>query len=184
MRRIAAICLLRPIAVSRSGGLLPDPPISPGKIPVVAICEPLRHRIDAMCTAWPTAHHAEQAHPSPGPQAVARYRLVGIFRAGRQMPAGIADEARQRQLVEPDKRCACDAARRLAPWAGPVAPLPRTARGFHMMVVAHRPLPGFSLRVSLWPIDVVSKANSQWRPVAHDASIRRDCDDAGIIRPA
>ena len=50
-----------------------------------------------------TARDPEQAHPAAGPQAVAGNRLIGIFRTGRQVSAGVADEIGERQLIETDE---------------------------------------------------------------------------------
>ena len=63
----------------------------------------------------------KQAHPAAGPQTVAGDRFMCVFRAGWHMPAGIADEAGERQLIEPDQRRAEQAPRRLRPRARPVA---------------------------------------------------------------
>jgi hypothetical protein len=52
----------------------------------------------------PAAHKAEQPHPPARPEPVPRDGLIGIFGAGRQMAAGIADEAGEGQLVEADGR--------------------------------------------------------------------------------
>ena len=80
-----------------------------------------RHPVDPVRAAGPAAHDPEQRHPAAGPQPVAGDRLMRVFRAGRQMPAAIADEAGQRQLVEPHERRAQDPAGRLGPRARPVA---------------------------------------------------------------
>ena len=58
-----------------------------------------RHAVYAAGAERTAAREAEKPHPAAGPQSMARYRLVGIFRASRQMPAGVADEARQGKLV-------------------------------------------------------------------------------------
>src|SRR5579885_889434 len=53
-----------------------------------------------------TAHDARERHPSAGPQAEARDRLVAVFRACRQMPAAPADQWRKRVAIDPDQPAA------------------------------------------------------------------------------
>ena len=47
-----------------------------------------------------TAQQARERHPGAGPQAIAVERLVGIFRAGRQMATMEADQGRERVTVD------------------------------------------------------------------------------------
>src|SRR5690606_32299889 len=102
--------------------LLPrNRPVAPRHVPDERSVEPLRHEVDAMGAARPAAGEAEQAHEAPGPQAMAGDGLIGIFRAGGEMAARIADEAGKGELVEPHQPGAEKASGRLRPGAGPVA---------------------------------------------------------------
>src|SRR5262245_163736 len=106
-----------------------DAPISPRRVPEVGRGERGRHVVDPVRAAGTAAQHAKQAHPAAGPEPMPGDRLVGIFRTGRQMPAGIADKTRKRELVNPDECGAEEAAGRLVPRAGPVAAPRRRAWG-------------------------------------------------------
>src|SRR5208337_2535907 len=64
----------------------------------------LRRRIESRAAPGMAATDARSAHPRPGPSAVTGDRLVGIGRATRQVAALPADQARQRELVEPNQR--------------------------------------------------------------------------------
>jgi hypothetical protein len=102
--------------------LFSDCPVSPRHEPSIGRSQVHGHIVDAVRTARAASRDPEQAHPAARPQTVASDCLIGIFRTSRQMPAGIADEPRQRQLVEPDDRNTKQAARRRSPRARPVAP--------------------------------------------------------------
>ena len=81
-----------------------DRAVTPWRVPAIAVGKRLGNPVDAMRAPRAAARDAKQAHPAAGPETMAGYRLVGIFRAGRQVPAGVADEARQGQLVQPHNR--------------------------------------------------------------------------------
>ncbi len=74
-----------------------------------------------MCPAGSTFRHAFCAKPPSPQKPVAGYRLVGIFGAGWEMAAAMADETRQGQLIEADETRAEDAARCAAPRAVVIA---------------------------------------------------------------
>ena len=67
-------------------------PETPGQIPACAGWQDAWDRIKTMRAQGAAAHDAKKAHPAAIPQAMAGDRLIGIFRTGRQMTAGIADE--------------------------------------------------------------------------------------------
>lgn len=83
--------------------------------------ESFRDRIEAVRTARTAAHHAKQRHPATRPQTVPSNRFVSIFGAGRQMPAAIADDTGQGQLVEPDCAHAQQSSGGFPERAGPIA---------------------------------------------------------------
>lgn len=113
----------------------PDVPVPPRGEPAITICKRLRHPVDAVRAPRTAAGDTEQAHPTAGPETMPGDRLMRIFRAGRHVPAAVADEARQRELVEPHQRRAEHPTRRPAPGAGPVTP---RAAVFHTMrMVGH-----------------------------------------------
>src|SRR4051794_31500203 len=87
----------------RSASFASEGEITPRRPPAEAVAEHLRHLVEAAGAARAAAADAKQRHPAAGPKAVAGNRLVAIFGAGRDMAAGIADEAGQRQLVETDE---------------------------------------------------------------------------------
>src|SRR5437667_2886041 len=67
-------------------------------------------------------------------------RFMRIFGTGRQVPAVVADEAGERQLVEAHERRAKDTARRLAPRSRPVAPASDRPGAVHMPTMVSQPL--------------------------------------------
>ena len=83
-----------------------------------------------MRPARPAAHNPEQPHPAARPKPVPRDGLIGIFRTGRQVAAGIADEAGKGELVKAHEARADEAAGGFAERAGEVT-------------VFHRPRPQF-----------------------------------------
>lgn len=78
-------------------------PVSPRRPPMLPPFERFRHRIEPARTPRPAARHPKQRHPSSGPQPMPGHCLVTVFRAGRNMATGIADETGQCQLVEADQ---------------------------------------------------------------------------------
>ena len=108
-------------AASRVPALPADPPQTPGRPPDLVLVETVGNEVHPMGAARPASHDPEQPHPAAAPQPMPGDRLIGIFRTGRKVPAGIADEARQRQLVEPDEACAQQPCRRLRPGPGEIA---------------------------------------------------------------
>src|SRR5262249_60967135 len=71
-----------------SGQLNPPPAaIAPRQIPTGLLRQHGGNNVEAGGAKWMTPTQPGQSHPSPGPQAEASDRLVGILRAGRQMSA-------------------------------------------------------------------------------------------------
>jgi len=56
-----------------------------------------------------TAAEPGERHPAAGPETMARERLVAIFRAARQMPAGPPDQERKAVAVKLDQAAAKEA---------------------------------------------------------------------------
>ena len=83
----------------------------------------LRHRIVAGSPPRIAARDPHGGEPAAGKEAVAGDRLIGEFGTGRLVTAGIADEARQGELVEANEADAGEAARRPRPRSGIVAAL-------------------------------------------------------------
>ncbi len=98
-----------------------EAPETPRRVPFQFRRENFRHIVDPICPAWPAAHEAEQPHPAARPKPMPRNRLIGIFRTGRQMAAGIADKAGKGQLIEAHKAGAEEAAGGFSERAGEVA---------------------------------------------------------------
>lgn len=67
--------------------------IPPRRPPDIAGLQLFRHPVDAGGTVRAAAANAKQRQQAAGPKPVAGHRLVAIFRTGRQVAAGIADEA-------------------------------------------------------------------------------------------
>lgn len=105
----------------RSTGLARNRPISPRPIPYIMPTKLLRDQIDPMGTTRTTTDDTEKAHEATGPKAVAGNRLIGIFRTGRKMPAGISNKAGQGKLIKAHQRGAEHAPRRSSPGSGPVS---------------------------------------------------------------
>src|ERR1700751_2002788 len=76
-----------------------QPEIAPRRPPFKTRITFFGHGIEAAGAAGSAARDAKQRHPSARPQTVAGNRLVTVFRTGRQVPAGIADETGKRQLI-------------------------------------------------------------------------------------
>lgn len=70
-----------------------------------------------MRSAGSAFRHTFRAQPSAPQKPVARDRLVGVFGAGREMAAAMADKTRQCELVETDHAGTEKAAGRSAPRA-------------------------------------------------------------------
>ncbi len=62
-----------------------------------------RHGVQPAGAARTATRDAKQRHPPARPKSVAGDRLIPIFGTGRNVAAGIADEIRQSQLIEPDE---------------------------------------------------------------------------------
>src|SRR3954447_2857503 len=75
--------------------LTPPAAVAPGRVPMRALRRSFRHAIDARGAPWVATQQPRQRHPGAGPKAVTIERLVGILRAGRQMPAMKTDQWRQ-----------------------------------------------------------------------------------------
>ncbi len=65
------------------------------------------HVVDSRCAERIAAKQSRERHPAAGPQPEPFDRLVAIDRAGRQVPAIVADQRRERVAVEPDQ-CAAE----------------------------------------------------------------------------
>src|SRR6516162_432678 len=84
---------------------MPTPaPIAPWTRPGGAGGGPTGRRIVARAAPRVATADSRRSHPGAGPKAVPLDRLVGIGRAGRQVSALPANQARERELVETDQR--------------------------------------------------------------------------------
>jgi hypothetical protein len=92
-------------------------PEAPRQIPSRAIRFRQRHIVDSRSAPGLTTQQPRQRHPAAAPQAETCDRLVGIDRTGRQMPAVVSDQRRQRVPVDPDHRTSGVAGEPLN-WAG------------------------------------------------------------------
>ena len=79
-------------------------PIGPRLKPAGARRQFLADKIKPGGAAGPAAADPREPHPAARPDAVLFHRLDHIFRAGRHMPTGAADERRKRVAVEIDRR--------------------------------------------------------------------------------
>src|SRR3954454_8961888 len=75
--------------------LTPPAAVAPGRVPMRALRRSFRNAIDARCAPWLAAQQARQRRPGAGPKPKTIEGLVGILRAGRQMPAMETDQRRQ-----------------------------------------------------------------------------------------
>jgi hypothetical protein len=91
------------------------PPHEPG-------AEIFGHIVDAVGAARAAATDPEQRHPSSVPQPVPGDGLIGIFRTGRQMAAGIADEPGERELIQTHQPGAQQPSRRFPPGPAQLRP--------------------------------------------------------------
>src|SRR5207247_7529682 len=76
------------------------PRVAPRRIPARTLRRRLGHAVDAARAPWMTAQQPCERHPRAGPQAVTVERLVGIFRAGGQMPTVEADQRREGVAID------------------------------------------------------------------------------------
>jgi hypothetical protein len=76
--------------------------VAPGQIPARPRRSRCRNVVYARRAPGLAAQQPRQRHPSAAPKTKAFDRFVGIGRAGRQMPAVVADQRRQRVPIEPD----------------------------------------------------------------------------------
>jgi len=76
--------------------------VAPGQIPARPRRSRCRNVVEALGAPWVAAREPRQRHPRAGPESKSVERLIGIGRAGRQVPAIVADQRRQRVPIEPD----------------------------------------------------------------------------------
>jgi len=74
--------------------------ISPRQVPARTARQGPRNEVQSRRPQGMAAAEARERHPPAGPQAEARQRLVGIFRAGRQVAAMVADQRREGVSVD------------------------------------------------------------------------------------
>jgi len=79
-------------------------PEPPWRVPSRAGRSGQRHVVDSRRAPGLAAQQPRQGHPSAAPQTEALDRLIAIARTGRQMPAVVTDQRRQRMPVNPDQR--------------------------------------------------------------------------------
>lgn len=117
------------------------PPKPPRRPPHTAPAEALRNGVEAAGAAGAAVEDAEEREEAAGPGAMPGNRLIAIFRTGRQVPAAMADEAGERELIEADEAHAEKAAGRAA--KGPL-PVPACAaiRAGAFGSVTHADAPG------------------------------------------
>jgi hypothetical protein len=77
--------------------------VAPGQVPARVRWFHGRNIVDARRAPGLTAQQPRQRHPSAAPQAETLDCFVGIDRAGRQMPAVVADQQRKRVPIESDQ---------------------------------------------------------------------------------
>src|SRR4051812_37710507 len=89
--------LARFVALPGRSALVGAPPaaIAPRQIPAGVLRHLLGNEIEAGGSPRMTPGEPRKRHPAAGPEAVPSDRLVGIGRAGRQMPAMKAQERRE-----------------------------------------------------------------------------------------
>ncbi len=85
------------------------PPETPRRVPMCAGRRFIRYAVDAGRAPWLAARQPRERHPAAGPQPVAVERLVGIFRAGRQVAAVEADQRRERVAIGFDQAASGEA---------------------------------------------------------------------------
>ena len=78
--------------------------VAPRPIPSGLICHFGWHRIVSRSAARPTTLKASQPHPRTRPQAEAADRLLGVFRARRQIAALPPHKGGQCHPVKPDQK--------------------------------------------------------------------------------
>ena len=78
--------------------------IAPRQVPSRPRRQRVGHEVEAGGAERLAAQHPCERHPSAGPKAMAREGLVGILRAGRQVPTVPADQWRQGELVRFHRR--------------------------------------------------------------------------------
>jgi hypothetical protein len=123
-----------PTPPSASSMLRPrNTPQSPRRPPDEPALQHLRHRIIPPGAARPAAHEPKQRHERPLPEPMPGDCLIAIFRTGRRMAAGLADEGGERELIGADQRKAEKPAGRLRERALPVA-----GAGMMVVVSTHR----------------------------------------------
>ncbi len=108
----------------------PKPPRRPPDKPAL---QHFRHRIVPPGAARSAAHEPKQRHERTLPQPMPGDCLIAIFRTGRRMAAGLADERGERELIGTDQRKAEKPAGCLGKRALPVA-----GTGMVVMVSTHR----------------------------------------------
>jgi hypothetical protein len=83
--------------------------ITPRHIPARIAGQRARHEIETGGAERMAAGEPGRGHPATGPQAESADRLLGIFGAGRQVPAVPAEERRKRVVVGFDQPASGDA---------------------------------------------------------------------------
>jgi hypothetical protein len=77
-------------------------PEPPWQIPSRAVWSGLRHVVDPGSAPGLATQQPRQGHPAAAPESEPLDRFVAIDRAGRQMPAVVTDQRRERVPVNPD----------------------------------------------------------------------------------
>jgi len=77
--------------------------VAPWQIPARARRRCRRHVVDPRGAPGLAAQQASQRHPPAAPQSETFNRFVAIERTGRQVPAVVTDQRRQRVPVNPDQ---------------------------------------------------------------------------------
>ena len=77
--------------------------VAPGQIPPRLLRQRVGHEIEPMRAPRLAAQQPREGHPAARPQAIAVDRLVGVVRAGRQMPAMKTDQRRERVAIRLDQ---------------------------------------------------------------------------------
>ena len=77
--------------------------VAPRPIPARILRQDFRHGVEAVRAERAAAREARKSHPAAAPKPETADRDVGIFGAGRQMPAGAPRDARKRVAIELDQ---------------------------------------------------------------------------------
>jgi len=104
--------------------------ISPRQVPARTARQGLRNEVQSRRPQRMAAAEARERHPPAGPQAEARQRLVGIFRAGRQVAAMVADQRGEGVSVDLYQHAA-------ATTRGAGEPLPHGSAGGGLLLIGY-----------------------------------------------